>query len=91
MERRKFVQSAGAAAIAWPLPALAQRASRSLPLVAVLLPTTEERAVRMTSALRDGCKQAGLVEGVDYAIALAPTLSVRPDDSLPAFSQPRIR
>ena len=69
MERRKFMQLAGAAAIAWPLPALAQKAA-GLPLVAVLLPSPEDRAVKFVAALRDGLKQAGLVEGTHYVLAV---------------------
>jgi putative ABC transport system substrate-binding protein len=69
MERRKFMQLAGGAAIAWPLPALAQRAA-GLPLVAVLSPATEDSAVKWVAALRDGLKQAGLVEGTHYALAV---------------------
>jgi len=70
MERRKFVQLAGGAAIPWPMPSLAQQGPRSLPLVAVLFPTTEERAIKMTAALLEGLKQAGVLEGVDYERAL---------------------
>ena len=69
MERRKFIQLAGGAAIAWPLPALAQQA-KGLPLVAVLFPTTEDRAVKMVGALRDGLKQAGVIEGTHYALTV---------------------
>jgi putative ABC transport system substrate-binding protein len=69
MERRRFMQLAGGAAIAWPLPALAQQAA-GLPLVAVLFPSTEDRAVKMVAALRDGLKQAGLVEGTQYALTV---------------------
>ena len=69
MERRKFIQLAGGAAIAWPLPALAQQAM-GLPLVAVLFPTTEDRAVKMVAALRDGLKQAGVIEGTHYALTV---------------------
>jgi putative tryptophan/tyrosine transport system substrate-binding protein len=69
MERRKFMQLAGGAAIAWPLPALAQQA-KGLPLVAVLFPSPEDRAVKMVAALRDGLKQAGVVEGTHYALAV---------------------
>jgi len=43
MKRREFLQLAGGTAIAWPLPALAQQGA-GLPLVAVLLPATEDRA-----------------------------------------------
>ena len=67
MERRKFIQLAGGAAVAWPLAALAQQ-PRGLPLVAVLFPSPEDRAVRMVVALRDGLEQAGLVEGTHYAL-----------------------
>jgi putative tryptophan/tyrosine transport system substrate-binding protein len=69
MERRKFMQLAGGSLIAWPLPAVAQQAG-GLPLVAVLFPTTEDRAVKMVAALRDGLKQAGLVEGTHYTLAV---------------------
>lgn len=69
MRRRKFAAGLGGAA-AWPLVTQAQQSSRSLPLVAVLFPTTEDRAVKMTAALRDGLRQAGLVEGTHYALAV---------------------
>lgn len=61
------MQVAAGAAIAWPLTASAQQA-KSLPLVAVLLPSPEDRAVKLVAALRDGLKQAGLVEGTHYAL-----------------------
>jgi putative ABC transport system substrate-binding protein len=69
MDRRKFMRIAGGAVIASPLPALAQQAA-GLPLVAVLFPSPEERAVRLVAALRDGLKQAGLVEGSHYALTV---------------------
>jgi putative tryptophan/tyrosine transport system substrate-binding protein len=69
MDRRKFMQVAGGAMIASPLPALAQQAA-GLPLVAVLLPSPEDRAVRLVAALRDGLKQAGLTEGTHYVLTL---------------------
>lgn len=69
MKRREFLQLASGAAIAWPLPALAQQAA-SLPLVAVLIPSGEDTALVRTAALRDGLKDAGLVEGVHYTLAM---------------------
>src|SRR5689334_2015129 len=69
MKRRKFLQLAGGASLSWPSLALAQP-GRPLPLVAFLSPFTEENAIERTTALRAGLKQAGLVEGVDYALAL---------------------
>lgn len=67
MERRRFIQAVTGAAIAWPLTASAQQA-RSSPIVAVLLPSPEDRAVKLVAALRDGLKQAGLVEGTHYTL-----------------------
>jgi putative ABC transport system substrate-binding protein len=69
MKRREFLQLASGAAIAWPLPALAQQAA-SLPLVAVLIPSGEDTALIRTAALRDGLKDAGLVDGVHYTLAM---------------------
>jgi putative ABC transport system substrate-binding protein len=69
MKRRKFMQLVGGAALAWPLPALAQQ-TKGLPVVAVLFPTTEDRAVKMSAALREGLKQAGAVEGTHYSLAV---------------------
>jgi putative ABC transport system substrate-binding protein len=40
------------------------------PLVTMLVPFTEDIATERTGALRLGLKQAGLVEGVDYALAI---------------------
>src|SRR5688500_11355894 len=69
MERRKFLQMAGGGAIAWPLPAIAQQVAGP-PLVAVLGLQTEQVAASRTASLREGLKQAGLVEGRDYRLAL---------------------
>jgi putative ABC transport system substrate-binding protein len=69
MKRREFLQLASGAAVAWPLPALAQQAA-SLPLVAVLIPSGEDTALIRTAALRDGLKEAGLVDGVHYTLAM---------------------
>jgi len=69
MKRRKFLQLAGGASLAWPSLALAQRGAGP-PLVAVLSPLAEDTATERSVALRAGLKQAGLVEGTDYALAL---------------------
>src|SRR5262245_7472158 len=69
MERRKFLQLAGGAVITWPLPALAQP-SASLPLVAVLSGSTEQIVTARAASIRDGLKQAGLIEGKDYVMTL---------------------
>lgn len=69
MRRREFLQLAGGASFAWPSLARAQR--RATPaLVAFITPFTEEMATERTLDLRAGLKQVGLVEGVDYTLAL---------------------
>ena len=70
MRRREFIGLVGGAAAAWPLAARAQQPT-GLPLVAVLFPSPEDGTrLRLVAALRDGLKQAGLVEGTHYALAL---------------------
>ncbi len=59
----------GGAAAAWPLKASAQQAA-NLPLVAMITPFTEELALGRAAPLRLGLKQAGLVEGTHYALAI---------------------
>jgi putative ABC transport system substrate-binding protein len=68
MRRREFISLVCGAA-AWPLKALAQQAAK-LPLVALINPFTEDLAAERAADLRLGLKQAGLVEGTHYALAL---------------------
>src|SRR5690349_184621 len=68
MLRRQFIGLiCGAATL--PLKASAQQ-SANLPLVAVINPFTEDIATERAAALRLGLKQAGLVEGTHYTLAL---------------------
>lgn len=67
MRRREILKSLAAAAIGFPCPALGQR---DLPLVAVLVPGTAKLANDRVVAIRRGMQEAGLSEGVNYAIAL---------------------
>ena len=69
MKRRKFLQVTGGASLAWPSLALAQLRTGP-PLVAFLTPFSEEMTTERSAGLRVGLKQAGLVEGVDYVLAL---------------------
>ena len=69
MKRRKFLQLFAGVSLAWPSLAVGQRGA-PLPLVAVLIPFTEDLATERSAALRTGLKQAGLVEGADFALAL---------------------
>jgi putative ABC transport system substrate-binding protein len=72
MRRRDFLQASGAAAIALPWPAFAQKdpAQKHLPLVAVLVPGPAELARQRLDVIRKGMREAGLAEGVDYTFAL---------------------
>ncbi len=68
MRRRQFI-SLMCGAATWPLKASAQQGA-NLPLVAIIIPFTEDIANERTAALRFGLKQAGLVEGIHYSLAL---------------------
>jgi putative tryptophan/tyrosine transport system substrate-binding protein len=67
VRRREFLKLSGVAAIAFPLPALAQK---DLPLVAVLVPGTAKLANDRIAAIRKGMQEASLAEGVNYVFAL---------------------
>ena len=68
MQRRGFIGLIGGAA-AWPLAARAQQAA-NLPLVAVIGMSTEQLAIARSASIREGLKQAGLIEGKDYVLTL---------------------
>lgn len=66
MRRREVLTSLGAAMVlSWPA-----RAQRDVPLVAVLVPGTADLARQRIEAIRQGLREAGLAEGVDYAFTL---------------------
>src|ERR1043166_4882895 len=69
MERRKFLQLLGGTAMAYPLPTLAQQSS-ALPLIALIGAGPEEVATARVASLREGLRQAGLVEGRDYRLTM---------------------
>jgi len=66
MQRREFIGLIGGAA-AWPLTARAQQAA-NLPLVAVIAMSTEQLATARSANIREGLKQAGLIEGKDFVL-----------------------
>lgn len=68
MERRGFLQLACGATMSWPLSAWAQQGR--LPLVALVAVSTEQLGAARIASLREGIKQAGLVEGRDYLLTL---------------------
>ncbi len=69
MDRREFIELMGAAALFVARPAVAQTKT-DLPLVGVLFPRTAEFAKNSIAALRQGLRQAGLVEGTNYSLAM---------------------
>lgn len=69
MKRRDFLGVLGSAAAAWPLVAQAQQAA-NLPLVAVIGLSTEQLATTRSVSIREGLKQAGLIEGRDYVMTV---------------------
>src|SRR6185503_8087343 len=67
MQRRDILSLPGGLALVLARPAVAQR---ELPLVAVLVPGTEALANSRAAAIRQGLREAGLAEGVDYTLAV---------------------
>ncbi len=65
--RRRFISALGGATVAWPLVAGAQRAA-NLPIIGFLTSRTPAQAEYLVTALRDGLKEAGYVEGQNVAI-----------------------
>ncbi len=65
MRRRELLGLLGGAAA---LPALV-RAQKSLPIVAVLVPGPAKNAENRIVAIRQGMKEAGLIEGVNFTFA----------------------
>ena len=68
MQRREFIGLIGGAA-AWPLAVHAQQAA-NLPLVAVIVIAGEQMGTARNASIREGLKQAGLLEGRDYVMRL---------------------
>jgi hypothetical protein len=82
MKGRKFLQLAGRAVIACPMPALSQQ-SASLPLVVVLGPSAEQTATARTTSLREGFKQAALSKARTTSWRSARTRTFRCNSTKP--------
>lgn len=67
MRRREFLRLPGLAVFAASWPA---RAQKELPVVAVLVPGPAANANDRVVAIRQGMKEAGLTEGVNYSFAV---------------------
>jgi putative ABC transport system substrate-binding protein len=69
MRRREFIGLIGTAALSFPRPGYAETKT-DLPLVGVLYPGREEGFKDRFAALRLGLREAGLIEGKNYSLAL---------------------
>src|SRR5689334_25275300 len=66
MKRRKFLQLAGGAAVAWPIAASAQEQNK--PVIGLLSAVSFESYADRIVAFRQGLKIAGFVEGQNVLI-----------------------
>jgi putative ABC transport system substrate-binding protein len=67
MKRREFITALGAAAVGWPVAALAQQ-QPAMPVVGFLYPTSLDAETDRLRAFRQGLKDTGYVENENVAI-----------------------
>ena len=66
MRRREFITLLGGAAAAWPVVARAQQPT--IPVIGFLRNTLQQDSIYLVTALHQGLKEAGYVEGQNLAI-----------------------
>jgi putative ABC transport system substrate-binding protein len=67
MNRREFITLLGGAAAAWPLAARAQERPR-IPRIGIIIPRSALAAIDNVTALKDGLRQHGYIEGQSITI-----------------------
>jgi putative ABC transport system substrate-binding protein len=87
MKRREFLTGVGGAAIGWPLAARAQQPT--MPVIGFLRSTSLADATHLVTALRQGLKEAGFVEGQNVAVEYRS--AENHPDRLPALATDLIR
>jgi len=85
VNRRAFITLLGGAA-AWPFAA---RAQQTMPVIGFLRNTLQEDSVYLVTALRQGLKEAGYVEGQNIAIAYR--WAENQSDRIPALAADLVR